>query len=190
MIKHAAAITAALILIAAGAGASRAQSVVLAPRGAELDGEIQQTLDSGKNHDGDAFTLRTKDTFFHKSALKGATVEGHLERVTRASRAHKAAMNVIFDDVRLADGTVAPIHVTVKSFKEFEPKTHRLRDAAIVVSTAVAGHAVSKRTGHKGGTLAGAAAGFAIATSMKSNIVVRRGTYVRLKLTDDVVPAS
>ncbi|GAC1418454.1 MAG: hypothetical protein NVSMB5_09910 [Candidatus Velthaea sp.] len=180
-----------LTLFAGSAAATPAQTGVLAHKGAEVDGELQQRLDSGKNHDGDTFTLVPKDTFFHKNpALKGATIEGHLESVTAASHTHKATMNVIFDDVKMPDGTVAAISASVKSFKEFEPKTHHVRDAALIVGGAVAGRMVSKKVGHGGGTLAGAAAGFALASSMKSNIVIKQGTLVRLKMNQDVVPGA
>lgn len=180
--------SALLLGLALLTSAASAQSTALAQKGAELDGQLQQTLDSGKNHEGDTFTLVEKDTFFHKNpALKGATIEGHIESVTPASATHKASMSLIFDDVKMPDGTVAPLKVTVKSFKELEPKTHHLRDTALVLSGAVAGHIASKKTGKKGGTLAGAAAGFALATTLKSNIVVKKGTLVRLRLDEDVV---
>lgn len=189
--KIVAAILLGLSVVAASTVAVPAQTAVLAHKGAELDGELQATLDSGKNHDGDTFTLVEKDTFFHKNpALKGATIEGHLEGVSAAGPRHKATMNIIFDDVKMPDGTVAPLHVTVTSLKEFEPRTHHIRDVAVIVGGAVAGHMVSKHTGKKGGTFAGAAAGFALASTMKSNIVVKRRTLVRLRLNEDVLPGS
>ena len=177
----------AIFAIAATANPAFAQNM-LAHRGQTVAAALQEQLDSGKEHDGDTFTLVARDTLFTKDgALKGATIEGHLENVTAASSTHKATMNMIFDDVRTADGTVAPISATVSSIKELEPKTHHIRDVGFIVGGAVAGHMLSKHTGHKGGTLAGAAAGFALASSMKSNIVVHRGTIVKLKLASDVV---
>jgi hypothetical protein len=41
---------------------------------------------------------------------------------------------------------------------------------------------------HHGG-LAGAAAGFALATSLKSDIVLKQGTLVKLKMTQGLVNA-
>jgi hypothetical protein len=179
-------------LLAGTVAAASAQTTILAKKGAEVDAVLQTTLDSGKNQDGDTFTLAEHEGFFHHNpALKGAVIDGHLESVSKAGPTHKASMNVIFDDIKFPDGSVEPIHVKVKSLNEFEPKTHKLRDVAVIAGAAVAGHIVSKKTGHKGGTLAGAAAGFALVTTMKSNIVVKSGTLVRLILIDPVVqPAA
>ncbi len=157
---------------------------VLAKKGWIVDGVLQQTLNSKSNHDGDTFTLAEKDTFFHHNPpLKGAVVEGHLENVTPASATHKATMSIIFDDIKLPDGSTLPIHAKVDSIKEFEPKTHHLRDAALIVGGAVAGHMVAKQ--HHGG-LAGAAAGFALASTLKSDINVKQGTLVQLKLLNEL----
>jgi hypothetical protein len=178
-------------LLISDATAAPAQTTVLVHRGTLVAGQLQQTLDSKTAHDNDTFTLIEKDTFFHKNpALHGGTIEGHVEDVTPASATHKATMNVIFDDVRLPDGTVAPIHVKITSITLFAPKTHHIRDAALILGGAVGGHILSKKTGHHGGTLAGAAAGFALASSLKSNIVVRRGTLIKMRVLDDVIPGA
>jgi hypothetical protein len=184
-------LTTALTLVAITWSTAFAQSAVLSHKGAELDGQLQTPLSSKTSHDGDTFTLKEKDTFFHKNPeLKGAIIEGHVEGVTAAGPTHKATMNLIFDDIVMADGSKAPIHVTVKSIKEFEPKTHHVRDAGLIIGGMVAGHIVSKKTGHKGGTLGGAAAGFALASGMKSDINVHKGTLVRLRVNDDITAAG
>ncbi len=147
------------------------------------------TLDSGKMHDGDTFTMTEHDGFFHKAppALKGATIEGHVENVTAATATHKATMSVVFDDVKLADGTTAPIDAQVSSMKEFAPKNHLMRDAALIAGGYVVGHHLAGQ--HHGG-LAGAAGGFALASRMKSNIVVKKGTIVHLKLKAAAMPGA
>jgi len=165
---------------------------VVARTGTQIRTEIAQTISSKVNHNNDTFQLVVKDGFFFKNpeALKGAVVDGHVEGVTPAAATHKATMNVIFDDIALANGTKIVIHALPTSIKTFEPKTHHLRDAGLIVGAAVAGHMVSSKTGHKGGTLAGAAGGFALANSLKSDIVVKKGTEVKLKLTQDLVPMA
>jgi hypothetical protein len=89
-----------------------------------------------------------------------------------------------------AQADTAPIDAKVTSTKALEPKTHRLRDVGLIVGGAVVGHITSKRTGIEHGTLAGAAAGFALATSLKSDIDVKRGTIVHLKLNAPVVAST
>ena len=66
----------------------------------------------------------------------------------------------------------------------FEPKTHHFRDAAIIVGGAVAGHMAAKQM-HGG--LAGAAAGFALVSTLKSDVNVKKGTVIGLALLDDLV---
>jgi hypothetical protein len=179
----------------AGSMAGGASGTVLAARGVEVDAVVQQELDSAKNHQGDSFTMVEKDTFFHKNpALHGAMIEGHVENVSAAKPLHNATMTVVFDDVRLPDGSTAPVHAAILSMGDFQPKGHTLRNIGIVVGSAVAGHMLAKKTGGHMGTLMGAAAGVALASSLKSDIVVKPNTVVRLRMLDDLVttpvPAS
>jgi len=171
-----------------------AQTTVLAHKGAQLDGTLNQTLDSGKDQSGKTFTLTEHEGIFVKDpALKGATIDGHIENVSAADgvKLHKASMSIVIDDIKMPDGTViSPVALGVKSLKELEPKTHHMRDSAIIVGSAVAGHIVSKITGHNGGTLAGAATVFALVNTMKSNIVLKRGTLIRLRVNQDIVPPA
>src|SRR4029077_12146653 len=107
----------------AQAGAAGGSGTTLAARGAEVDAIVQQDLNSAKNKQGDAFTLTEKDTFFHKNPnLSGATIDGHVENVSAAGPTHNATMTVVFDDVRLADGSSAPIRASIISMGDFQPK--------------------------------------------------------------------
>lgn len=165
------------------------QSATAIKKGTEIDGVLMQTLSSKTNHDGDKFTLSPKDGFWHKNPpqLKGSTIEGHLENVTAAGPTHKATMTVIVDDVRLADGHTVPLPVKLVSFTVFEPQTHHIRDAGIIVGAAVAGHMMA---GKSHGGLAGAAAGVALVSTLKSDITAKAGTVVKLKLTENLDTAA
>ena len=185
---HVSAAALAIVLMLSAAVSSQ---TVLAKKGTVVYGTLQQTLDSKVAHDGDRFTLIEKDTWFHHNpALHGGTIEGHLEHVTPARATHKATMSVVFDDIAMPDGAVAPIHAQVLSLKEFEPRTHHLRDLGIIVGSAVAGHFVASRLGKKHGGLAGAVAGYALVTTMKSDIRLKPGTEVKLKIVEDATVAS
>ncbi len=173
------------------AGTAGAQGAPLTKQGSEIDARMDTPLSTKTSHSGDPFALTETDLLFvHHPELKGATIEGHLEDVVAAGPTRKASMNVIFDDIKFADGSTEPIYVAVKNMSAFEPKTHHIRDVGIIIGSAVVGHVVSKKTGHGGGTLAGAAAGFAIASAMKSDITIKRGTLVKLKLLRDLPPPS
>jgi hypothetical protein len=179
--------TAALTLFALCAGLAGAQSAPLTKKGAEIDTKTTTEISSKTSHTGDTFELPVTDTLFHhRPELKGAAIEGHLENVVAASPTHKAAMNIIFDDIKFPSGSTEPISVALKNVSDFEPKTHHIRDVGIIIGSAVAGHIASKKLGHGGGTILGAGAGFAIVSGLKSDIVIKRGTLVRLRLLADL----
>jgi hypothetical protein len=180
------ALAATVALTALASGMAGAQDI-LTKHGAEIDARVMTPISTKTSQSGDPFKLTVTDTFFnHHPELKGATIDGHLENITPAGPTHKASMNVIFDDITFADGRSEPISVAVKNMSALEPKTHHLRDMGIIVGSAVVGHIASKKTGHGGGTLAGAAAGFAIVSAMKSDIVIKPGTLVKLRLQHDL----
>jgi hypothetical protein len=162
-----------------------AADTVLVKKGTQVDGILQQRLSSKTSHDGDTFTLTEKDTFFHKnSTISGVTIEGHVENVSPAGPTHKASMTIVFDDAKLSNGTTVAFPATLKSLSTEEPHTHHIRDVGLIIGGAVAGHMMAKQ--HHGG-VAGAAAGFALASSLKSDIVIKQGTLVKLKMTQDMV---
>jgi hypothetical protein len=175
--------------IAALALPALAQNVI-APKGAQFEARLDTELNTKKLHDGDTFTLTEHEGFFHKAppGLKGAKIDGHVDNVSAAHLGHGASMNVFFDDVVTADGQKAPIDAKVTSTKALEPHTHHLRDVGLIVGGAVAGHVVAAKKGVKHGGAAGAVAGFALATSLKSDIDVKPGTILHLKLNSDIVP--
>ena len=178
---------AAFVLAAACVSMASAQSTVLTKKGALIEAKVTTAISSKTSQTGDPFSLTITDSLFHRHPeLKGAVVDGHLENVTPAGATHKATLDIIFDDITFADGKKQPISVVVNKLSQIEPKTHHVRDLGIIVGGAVAGHIVSKKTGHGGGTLAGAAAGFALVSSMKSDIVIKPGTVIQLKLKQDL----
>ncbi|BDE06113.1 hypothetical protein WPS_13890 [Vulcanimicrobium alpinum] len=162
---------------------------VIAPKGAQFEARLDQELNTKRLHEGDTFTLTEHEGFFHKApdALKGAKVDGHVEQVSPAHMGHGATLNIVFDDIQLADGRKVPAPLALTSLKALEPKKHLLRDTGLIVGGAIVGHKVAAA---KHGGLAGAAGGFALATSLKSDIDVKRGTILHLKLTDDLTPGA
>ncbi|HEV2644341.1 MAG TPA: hypothetical protein VGT98_16640 [Candidatus Elarobacter sp.] len=159
-----------------------------APAGAHFEARLDQELNTKRLHDGDTFTLTEHDGFFHKAppALKGAKIEGHVEHVSAAHPGHAATMSLILDAIVMADGTKAAIDAQITSLKELEPRKHHLRDTALVIGAAVAGHEMGKKHGVKHGGLMGVGTGFAIATTLKSDIDVKRGTILHLKLLEPI----
>ncbi len=176
--------TCAFALAALGSTSVLHAQTVVAKQGTIMNAAIGQTLSSKTSQNGDKFTLSEKNTFFHHdAALDGVVIDGHVENVSPASPTHKATMSLIFDDAQLPDGKTVPFSAQLVSLKAVEPHTHHVRDVGLIVGGAVVGHMFAKQ--HHGG-LAGGAAGFALASSLKSDIKVKSGTVVKLRLTSDL----
>ena len=166
-------------------GPPAAGAAVLVKTGTMFQGRLQQEIATNKSHDGDTFTLVQHDTLMHKEpALHGAVIEGHLENVSPAGMGKKPALTVVFDDIRMPDGSTAPINVRVVNISAFDAKTHHWRTFGMVLGGAIAGHMVAGK--HHGG-LAGAAGGYVLSQQMKTNVDAKPGTLVELKFLSDAV---
>ncbi|HEY9179455.1 MAG TPA: hypothetical protein VIO32_01970 [Candidatus Baltobacteraceae bacterium] len=159
--------------------------------GTDFYGRLQQPISTKTSHDGDTFTLAQTDTFFHKNpALHGAVIDGHVENVQAAGPMRNPALTLVFDDVRMPDGTKAPIDVKLESMKAFEPKTHHLRTLGMMVGGAIAGHEIAKHTGRKHGGLVGAVGGYALSQTLKTDISVPAGTVIEVKFEQPATAQS
>jgi hypothetical protein len=200
--KKAVAATAALLLIAlaacgkssnvstqsAGAGSAVASSAaagtVVAPAGTVYRGKLDKEISSKTSHDGDTFALVGTGA---AGPLAGSSVEGHLANVHAAGLAKKPAMTIVFDDIRLADGTKVPIDVQLQSAGDFGAKSHHLRTIGMMMGGALAGHMAAGK--HHGG-LMGAAGGYMLSQEMKTDIDVKPGTIVVVKFLAPVTAAA
>ena len=166
----------------AGAGANSSGGATLVAAGTDFYGKLQQPISTKTSHDGDTFALAQTDTLLHKNAaLHGAVIDGHLEDVRSAGPMRRPALTLVFDDIRMPDGSKAPIDVKLESMKAFEPKTHHLRTIGMMIGGAVAGHEVAKHTGRSHGGLMGAAGGYAVSQTLKTDISVPAGTVIELR---------
>ncbi len=120
---------------------------------------------------------------FHKApALHGAVIDGHVDGVVAAGPMKNPAMTVVFDDIRLADGTKEPVNVVLITTKQFDPKSHKLRTIGLMIGGAVAGHAIAASTGRKHGALTGAVGGYALSQTLKTDVAVPAGSVVESTL--------
>lgn len=163
---------------------------VVVPAGTDFYGRLQEPISSKTSHDGDKFELQQTDTLLHKEpALHGTTVEGHLENVQAAGAMRKPGMTIVFDDIVLADGSKAPVNVQLVSAHAFDAKTHHLRTIGLMIGGAMAGHMMHAKTGHGGGLL-GAAGGYVLSQSLKTDIAVPAGTVLELRFRTPVTAAA
>ena len=146
-----------------------------------FDTVLQQDLSTGKNRDNERFTLRVKGG---NKTLKDAVIQGHLEDVVKAAKGKKASLYLVFDDIQLADGSAYPINVTlVDTQVETKTKGKFVQNAGIILAGAAAGHFLGNKAKFKHGAVAGGAATAAyVLSSPGGEVVLKKGTNVKLKL--------
>jgi hypothetical protein len=166
-------------------GAPAGSGPVVVKSGTRFYGKLQNEVSTNKSQNGDRFTINQQDTLFHKdAALHGAVIEGHLDNVSAAGMGKKPAMTIVFDDIRMADGTVAPIDVKIVNVGAFDAKTHHWRTLGMVIGGGMAGHMAAGK--HHGGMM-GAAGGYMLSQEMKTNVDVKPGTQIELQFLQDAV---
>ena len=168
----------------AGPGGQPAAGTTVAAAGTEFYGKLEAPIGSKASRDGDTFSI--DETRAGSPGLKGAVLDGHLEGLQAAGPMRNPKMTIVFDDVRLPDGTKEPVNVRLVNLKAFSPQTHHLRTIGMMITGAMAGHAVAARTGTKHDALMGAVGGYALSQSLKTDIVVPAGTVLELKFQSPV----
>src|SRR5262245_29738233 len=160
------------------------------PAGTTFTGSLQNTLNSGKNHVGDPFTLHTvlaKTVDGATVVPAGSTIHGHLSYVDGAGRvAGGAKLTLRFDNIELADGTS---HTISAEPLRLEGKGDAKESALEIGGGAVAGGILGGVLGHGSGDVAkgaavGAAVGTGVAVATKGDQIVL-GTGQKIKVTLD-----
>jgi hypothetical protein len=166
-------------------------ALAVVPAGVTIDTDLQQELSSGKNRNNEKFTIKVKNSSVGKyPAFQDATIEGHLQGVTKATKGKKALMNLAFDDIKLKNGDLLPIEATlVNTQVETKTKGQFLKNAGIILGGTIAGNFVGDKTKFKHGKLAGAAAATAfVLSSPGGEVVLKKGTDLQLKLKSNLDP--
>jgi hypothetical protein len=172
----------------AGAGQATTSGATVVAAGTDYYGKLDQPIGTKTSKDGDTFALN--ETRSTNQSLTGAVIDGHLENVQSAGPMRSPKMTIVFDDIRLADGTKAPVDVQLISARAFSPRTHHLRTIGMMIAGAVAGHEVSVHTGKRHGALLGAASAYALSQSLKTDIAVPAGTVVVLRFKSPVTTGA
>jgi len=155
------------------------------PADTSFDSILDQDLSTGKNSNNERFTLRVKNSLLGGNpTLKDAQIQGHLEDVVKAAKGKKASLHLVVDDIVLKDGTTSPIDATlVNTQLETKTKGKFIQNAGIILGGAVAGHFLGNKAKFKHGALAGGAAASAfVLSSPGGEVVLKKGTDIKLKL--------
>lgn len=172
----------------AGAGQAPAGGATIVAAGTEYYGKLEQQIGTKTSKDGDSFAI--DETRSSDKALNGAVIDGHLEDVAPAGPMRNPKMTVVFDDIRLADGTKAPVDVQLITSQTFSPKTHHLRTIGMMIAGAVAGHELAVHTGKRHGALLGAAGAYTLSQTMKTDIAVPAGSIVEVRFKSPVTSGA
>jgi hypothetical protein len=150
--------------------------------GTEFETKLQQEISTGKNRENDKFALKVRS---NNPVLKDSIINGHLENVNKAARGKKAKLNLVFDDITLKNGDRLPIDATLVNTKiETKTKGKFLQNAGIILGGATAGRFLGNKTNFKhGGLTGGAAAAAYVLSSPGGEVVLKRGTDIKLKLS-------
>ncbi|MBW4509304.1 MAG: hypothetical protein KME64_22695 [Scytonematopsis contorta HA4267-MV1] len=156
-------------------------SQALVASGINFDTNLQQELTTGKNRNNDSFVLKVRS---NNPILKDSKIEGHIENVTKAAKGKKAKMNLVFDEIVLKNGNKLPINASLVNTQiESKTKGKFLQNVGIILGGTVAGKFVGNKANFKHGGTAGAAAATAyVLSSPGGEVVLKRGTNVKLKL--------
>jgi hypothetical protein len=168
-----------------------ASALPVIPAGTTFYTDLQKELSTGKNRNNEKFTIKIKNGSVGKYAvLKDATIAGHLENVTKAAKGKKAKLNLFFDEIKLKNGDILPIDVTLVDTKvETKTKGQFLKNAGIILGGTMAGKFAGDKANFKHGKLAGAAAATAfVLSSPGGEVVLKKGTDLQLKLKSNLDP--
>ncbi|MBR8833930.1 MAG: hypothetical protein DSM106950_07800 [Stigonema ocellatum SAG 48.90 = DSM 106950] len=163
--------------------AKNQQSTV--PAGTTFDSTLEQDLSTGKNQNNERFTLRGKNSLLGgNQTLKDAQIQGHLEDVVKAAKGKKASLHLVIDDIVLKNGDTYPIDATlVNTQVETKTKGKFLQNAGIILGGTAVGHFLGNKAKFKHGGLAGGAAATAfVLSSPGGEVVLKKGTNIKLKL--------
>jgi hypothetical protein len=161
------------------------------PTGTTINTDLQQELSTGKNKNNDKFSIKIKSGSVGKyPAFKDATIEGHLEKVVKATKGKKTELDLVFDDVKLKSGELIPIEADLVNTQiETKTKGQFMKNAGIILGGTVAGHFIGDKANFKHGKMAGAAAATAfVLSSPGGEVVLKKGTDLQLKLKANLDP--
>ncbi|HTX58271.1 MAG TPA: hypothetical protein VMH02_01255 [Verrucomicrobiae bacterium] len=157
---------------------------IVAAAGTEFTGKLREAVGTKTGTDGQPFQIA--ETHSMSSALDGSVLEGHLAGVQPAGPMRPAKMTLVFDDLRLADGSKVPVSVEILSSKAFDPATHHWRTAGMMLGGAIAGHELAKHARVHHGALAGALGGYALSQELKTDVDVPAGSVITVRFTAPV----
>ena len=161
------------------------------PAGTQLNATIDSTLDSKTANVGDLFTAHVVAPFPDGyEALQGAVLTGEVTKVKRAGQGTKPEIDLKFDQLRLADGSSAPVTGYLTQAQTKTAQKSGARTAIATVGGLLAGNLIAKTVfgAHDHGVAgaAGAVGGFLIGNNYKADVQFPAGSAMTVQMQQTV----
>ena len=165
--------------------ASILMSLLLAaapPSQAQYAGYITRDISTASANVGDPVEL--EGVVSQDKTVTGARMYGHVSHVVRAGQGTRAEIGLTITKLVLSNGATYAISSTVTGMQA-NTKTNVGKEVLGTLGGMLAGNAIYKIFGGSGGAggFMGAAGGYLLATNSKENMVVPKGSVVRLDVT-------
>ncbi|MEH1781956.1 MAG: hypothetical protein V7K67_34355 [Nostoc sp.] len=155
------------------------------PAGASFETVLKQEISTVKSQNNDRFVLEIKNSSVGvNKVLQDGQIQGHLEDVVKAAKGKKASLHLVFDDISLKNSSSYPIDATLVNTKlETKTKGKFIQNAGIILGGTIAGRFLGDKAKFKHGGLAGGAAAAAfVLSSPGGEVVLKKGTNIKLQL--------
>lgn len=181
----------ALAMLASFVGSTMiasAQETLTLYQGAQINGRMRTTLDTGTAHVGDRFVMDVVPPYpSGNPAFQGAIIAGEVTSVTRAAQGTKAALGLQFDYLRLADGSTVDISASMTQDSRKQEQANGGHVALATLGGMLLGNAIGKTIFHTGGGgVVGAAGGLLYGVNKKTNFQLQAGSNVQITLNQTV----
>ncbi len=166
----------------------QAQPTLTLYQGAQINGRVATTVDTGTAHVGDHFLMDVVPPYpSGDPAFQGATIACEITSVTPAGQGTKPSLGVQFDYLRLADGSTADIAATMTADQRKQDEGNGLHAALATLGGMFLGNAIGQTIFHTGGGGAvGAAGGLLYGVNKKTNFQLPAGSNVQITLNQTV----
>ncbi|MDE2481242.1 MAG: hypothetical protein KGN02_03510 [bacterium] len=165
-----------------------AQQTLTLYQGAQINGRMRTTLDSGSAHVGDRFVMDVVPPYpSGDPSFQGAIVSGEVTSVQRAGQGTKPQLGLQFDYLRLADGSTVNISATMTQDQRQQQQANGGHVALTTLGGMILGNVIGKTIFHTGGGgVVGAAGGLLYGVNKKTNFQLPAGSNVQITLNQTV----
>jgi hypothetical protein len=144
--------------------------------GTQLTGTIDQELSSASAQVGDVFTV--SGVHSQNNDIEDARIYGHVVQVVRAGQGRAGAIELAYDKVYLASGSVYSLAGSGTISSQISAKSNTAKEVGGTVAGVIVGNILGKMVGTNLGGLLGGGAGYALAKNNRASAVIPKESKV------------